>query len=202
MITEIDDVATGSMRELAWQYRGWGWSVVPLNVGRKKTSERWKRYQGERPPDCWIRSKWGPKSCRNVGIILGQASGDLLVRDFDDANDYLAWAKSFPGLAERLPTVLTRRGYHVYLKDQDGYIRSHKIKPESGAVGELRGDGNFVVAAGSTVWLDDDGTELEPFTYNWTIPPEIVDGMPIIPTVSLLKSGLVPETLQHQHAQH
>jgi hypothetical protein len=48
--------------------------------------------------------------------VLGDVSGGLVCRDFDRMDAYEVWADAFPDLAERLPTVETRRGRHVYLR--------------------------------------------------------------------------------------
>lgn len=190
MIANVEQVDT-SLSSLAWTYHRWGWATVPLRVGTKAAARKWKMWFDAFPPDHWIKSNWPETSNRNIAVICGQVSGGLIVRDFDDAAEYEAWREQFPGLADRLPTVRTRRGFHVYLIDADGSTRSRELRPHQD--GEIKGDGAYVVAAGSTVSKDRDGNELEPFTYYWTNPPQFdpEDGKPIIPMVSLSRSGLV-----------
>lgn len=189
MIADLEQVGT-SLSALAWTYHRWGWATAALGVGSKQPTSKWKLWTDAFPPDHWVKKNWPESSNRNVGIICGQASGGLIVRDFDDAAEYHAWREQFPGLADRLPTVRTRRGFHVYLIDADGSTKSCDLR-SFGMEGEIKGDGTLVVAAGSTVSKDRDGTELEPFTYRWIVPPRIErDGKPSIPMVSLSDAGL------------
>lgn len=77
-----------SPRELAQRYHEWGWAPIPLGVGKKKATEPWQRWQSEFPPPELIRKWWPERSKRNVGILCGEPSGGLLVRDFDAAGEY------------------------------------------------------------------------------------------------------------------
>ena len=56
-----------------------------------------------------------------LAVILGNASGGLACRDYDDADAYHRWAADHRDLASTLPTVQTSRGYHVYFAGPNGY---------------------------------------------------------------------------------
>jgi hypothetical protein len=49
-----------------------------------------------------------------VAVILGDVSGNLCCRDFDNAGAYQAWVAQTPDYASTLPTAQTARGFHVY----------------------------------------------------------------------------------------
>lgn len=202
-------ISEGHFRRLAGQYFDWGLVPIPLGVGKKAASSRWKEYQTQFPPRAWINQEWAARSSRNIGIICGKVSGGLTVRDFDEADDYHRWADEHPALAARLPTVRTRRGFHVYVRPADGQTASIDLR-RFGVVGELKGDHTYVVAPGSIVRFDAHGNEHEPHRYSWVVQPEYVDGKAVFPPVSLTKSGLMPliehsttSTLSnHNHSQH
>ena len=67
-------------------------------------------------------------------MVLGEVSGFLACRDFDDPEAYKRWAENHPELAMELPTVKTGRGFHVYFvcklektrKFSDGELRGEK----------------------------------------------------------------------------
>lgn len=193
-ITPEPSKANPSLSEQAWAYHSWGWSIVPLGVQKKTATVKWKTLQIDRPSDEFVRRNWPPASKRNIGIICGPVSANLLVRDFDNANDYAAWAKSVPELARQLPTVATRRGFHVYFRDSEAFTRSVDLRSEFGIEGEIKGYGAYVVAAGSTVSFNND-TEVDPFTYHWIVLPEIAGSAPVIPTICMRESGLAPDTI-------
>ncbi len=190
-------------RQLALLYRDLGWSVIPLNVGRKQTTQRWGRWQRELPPSDWIRKQWPPGSRRNIGVVCGRVSGGLVVRDWDEPTAYRQWSEQHPELKHSIPTVWTRRGCHQYLIAKDGCTSSLTL-PD----GELKGCGTYVVAPPSVVSVDRSGNEIEPHTYEWLVPLRVHDGRPCLPVVDLRESGLISPQFTGlnahftQHPQH
>jgi len=100
----------------ASEYHERGWSVIPIKAGTKKPAcQSWKRYQSERSGKRSIRRWFGDHHDRAIAVILGDVSGGLICRDFDDLASYECWAAVHPELAATLPTVETGRpGRHVY----------------------------------------------------------------------------------------
>ncbi len=92
--------------------RRYGWSVFP--VRGKLPTGKWKNFQSERPTERELRRMFERPDMTGLAVILGQVSGDLWARDFDEAEAYPRWAAAFPDLARRTPTVATARGAHVY----------------------------------------------------------------------------------------
>src|SRR5947208_2418397 len=87
------------------KYRGLGLAVIP--VGRdKKALVKWKG--GAHPARCDAVWKQNPQA--NIAVLLGERSGGLCARDFDNEQAYHSWAERHPDLAATLPTSKTSRG--------------------------------------------------------------------------------------------
>jgi hypothetical protein len=127
-----------SLLEAARQYARRGWSLIPINPCTKKPCVDWKKYQTERASEEHLDGWFGKDSYQGVAVICGPVSGGLTVRDFDRQDAYREWASRYPGLAMSLPTVRTKRGFHVYFRST-----STSIKPFDD--GELRGNGICVL---------------------------------------------------------
>lgn len=150
----------------ALEYHWLGWCVIPIPRGSKKAQIRWKKYQQARPDESQLRT-WFNGNPSNIAVILGGVSGGLACRDFDSMVAYNEWRENHKTLAERLPTVQTKRGRHVYFKASncrnmtfnDGELRARDVYcllPPS-----LHPDGN------EYIWLiypNGQIPELNPFT--------------------------------------
>lgn len=145
-----------STLDMALLYADMGLSCFPLAHKSKRCSRgfKWTTYR-ERLADKSELRKWFSSGDRNIGIVTGDISGKLAVRDFDEAGAYERWRESHPDVAEILPTVKTARAYHVYARGQAD-------KTVTFADGELR-YGTYVVAPCS---LHPSGV-----TYTWTQLP-------------------------------
>ena len=145
----------------ALEYRDRGFALLPLEAQGKKPNAKVLRHVHGSPG-------WGPLANRpasepeilawfeadpdaNLGIICGQASGGIVVADFDRPTQSVTHPPT--------PAVCTSRGYHVY-------FRSDARQPtRSTSWGELRGEGAYAVAPPSihpsggayawTIGLDD-----------------------------------------------
>ena len=148
-----------------------GWSVVPVEDGKKKPASFWKRYQAERADEEQLRRWFDPTRggrYTRLGIVLGLVSGRLCVRDFDDGERYDKWAEDYPEYAHSLPTVRTWRGVHVYFLNPIDSVLTKTLKFTDG---ELRYEGSIVVAPPS---LHPEGRH-----YEWIVPIP-VSGIPEI----------------------
>jgi hypothetical protein len=106
--------------EAALTYHRRGWCIIP--VRGKKAACRWKAYQKKRPAESRLRGWFGqPRGVTGLAVVLGPVSGGLACRDFDTVESYRRWAAAHPGLAATLPTVETRRGFHVYFLGPEGF---------------------------------------------------------------------------------
>ena len=151
-------VAEGPMIDVALFYDRLGWPVIPVRQNEERTPcVKWSVYQHQRPDEHELH-RWFVQRFKDAGlaVINGKISGWLVCRDFDDHESYEKWASAHPDLAALLPTVRTRRGWHVY------FLNSALVKTEKGRTGELRCTG--INALPPT--RRDDG-----FTYSWLILP-------------------------------
>jgi len=122
--------------EWALEYHRLSWCVIPIKPGTKKPALRsWKQYQTQRPDKNQLR-KWFANNDRNIAVVLGEVSSDLVCRDFDAMAEYERWAAKYPDLAKMLPRVKTSKGMHVYF---EAPIKGTKHISN----GELRGSGGY-----------------------------------------------------------
>lgn len=102
----------------ALEYHRRGWCVIPIKSGTKSPNlKTWKPYQSKRPSELQVR-EWFGSGRNNIGLVCGPVSGGLTAIDFDEEELYNSWAWDNPGLAGKLPTVKTGRGYHVYCRTE------------------------------------------------------------------------------------
>ncbi|MDB5346473.1 MAG: Bifunctional primase/polymerase [Schlesneria sp.] len=114
-------------------------SVIPIGRKKKPALRAWKRFQNIAADENQIRDWFAGRDDLGLAIVMGFASGHLVVRDFDDTHSYDQWKKANPRLAKVLPTVRTGRGFHVY-------ARIRECRSVTFDDGELRAIGNYVVA--------------------------------------------------------
>jgi hypothetical protein len=121
----------------------------------KEPVGRWKRFQTCRPDERALRRLFSREGVTGLAVILGPVSGGLVCRDFDFEDSYDRWAVTHRDLAAALPTVESKRGYHVYFRGPEAYLELED--------GEYRGDsGHYSVLPPSR---HPDGP-----TYRWRVP--------------------------------
>ncbi len=170
-----------TLLDAALGYAARGWSVIPIRhkpgTNGKQPAAPWKAYQTRPPTESELRSWFGDgQAVDGLAVILGDASGGLVCRDFDTPESYEQWAAGHPDLAESLPTVETARGRHVYFRSAwRGFVDLGD--------GELRGTrGHYTVLPPS---IHPKGTR-----YRWIVPWPDGDLAPVDPC----EVGLMPET--------
>ena len=147
------------------------WAIVPV-VGKSAKCCKWTRYQKVKPSRKQRGGLFSNKAVTGLAVVLGEVSGGLRVRDFDQEDAYTRWAEAYPDLASSLPTARTRRGYHVYFRAN---ITEGVTTYEDG---ELR--------AGKCIVVLPPSPHPEGGIYEWVQPPQ--DAIPFIPT--LAETGL------------
>lgn len=191
----MTEAHTAELLASALDYLRRGWSVLPIGPDKRPALSSWRRYQTERPSETTI-AKWFAAGAlggrvRGVGIVLGEVSGGLAVRDFDEAGAYAQWAAGHPELARTLPTVETSRGRHVYFRCPEA--RTLKLPG-----GELRAVGAYVLAPPS---LHPSGCQ-----YRWTVglpdgPLPSIDASDFLDKNESGKSEALPP-LWLEHLEH
>ena len=149
--------------EAALDYRDRGWSIIPIAAGTKKPPKRfgWRQYQKQLPSEQDLRFWFTDRDDLGIAVVLGEVSGGLVCRDFDDKKSYQTWKKAHPDLAQTLPTVKTKRGFHVYFRTPSEHLVFKDLRPHQN--GEYRGDsGHYCLLPPSQ---HPDGS-----TYDWAVP--------------------------------
>ena len=143
-------------------YRALGFCVIPVRPRTKKAAlSSWTEYQDRLPTDEELKRWFGGRN--EIAIVCGSVSGGLVVVDFDDPDYYQRWRAAHPVLAERLPTAQTPRpGYHVYFRSD--WRKSHKLRDGDHDYGEVRAEGNYVLASPSR--------HPSGAAYEWLIEPD------------------------------
>ena len=185
MKNDVDvDADAGGLLESALSYAARGWSIIPVKFddGRKRGAVRWKRYQDIAPGVTLLKRWFSSGKYPALGVILGPSSRNLACRDFDEAEAFEVWAESHPDLAASLPTVRTRRGFHVYFRAPVG-------KTVQYVDGELRGAKSLCVLPPSP--------HPKGGQYEWVNPPP--DGP--MPAVDPEAAGMVGESMQQKRTE-
>jgi hypothetical protein len=134
-----------SMIEAAKAYAALNLSVIPLD-GKRPALNTWKQNQKSRATVAQIEEWHKNGILKNVGIVCGEVSQNLVVLDLDGAAGYPAFVATFPHLAATY-TVATGGGVgrHVYFRVE---TMPPSVKAMNTLIGhlELCGDGRQVVA--------------------------------------------------------
>jgi hypothetical protein len=175
---------TNPLLQDALEYHHRGWCILPIRVGTKRPAcKNWKQFQTVQTTESQLKRWFKNGSHYGLSVVLGEVSGGLVCRDFDDMAAYQQWATSHSDLARALPTVETGRpGRHVYCLGDSQQISS--CSPSNGTIidlgdGELRGGGICVLPPSK----HPNGHE-----YRWLNPP---NGK--IPFLDLISVGFLSQ---------
>jgi putative DNA primase/helicase len=158
-----------------------GLSVVPVRRDGSKAPAlaSWKEYQARRPTEAECRAWWDRPDPPGVGVVCGAVSGGLVVLDFETRAAFDKWARlvneKVPGCLDGLPMVETPGGgRHVYYRTGGAVPAGSKLAYrrdlETGdleLVAETRGEGHYVVAAGSPADVHPAGVEYKLIRKGW-----------------------------------
>lgn len=129
--------------ERAKQLAGKGVTVIPLR-GKVPAIREWQAQRGTTPAqiDAWQRAG----ILENIGIVCGEASGNLVVLDFDGADGYKAFVEKFGDLADtHIVATGSGNGMHVYYRVKTLPKSTGQLVVPGGKV-EVKADGRQVVA--------------------------------------------------------
>lgn len=134
--------------EAALKYASCGMSVIPL-VGKKPSISSWSPFQTRAASFGMIHGWEARELLKNVGIVCGKVSQNLVVIDCDGLEAVKAYKDRFPMLLDTY-TVATGsgKGAHFYYRVQ---LMPHTTRAVGVGIGnvELRADGCYVVASPS-----------------------------------------------------
>lgn len=133
-----------SVRDAAVSYFYDGLSVIPLTG--KEAKIKWTIYQEEIAIPQTIHHWHKTGLLKNVGIVCGQVSKNLVVMDLDGQSSIEAFESKFPHLLDTF-TVLTGsgKGKHLYYRVECLPPTTRLVYPNHQAI-ELRANGCYVVA--------------------------------------------------------
>lgn len=133
-----------------------GLNVIPLNApGSGKDPKApaiptWRKYQSKLST-AWEHDMWWKYSDvpRNLGVLTGAISGNLIVVDIDDEDSYKQIADSDSRFRDTL-ICKSGRGYHLYFFSLDSEIHRTVTFRLNDKTHHIKGEGSYVVAPPST----------------------------------------------------
>jgi len=134
---------------LAATYLSHGWAPIPLEPRGKRPLLDWKPFQATTPTPADVWEWWAKWPDANVGLVTGAVSG-LVVLDLDGLAAVEEFVRRHREAGEgpmALPVVRTGKGLHLYFKHPGGTVPN---RARLLAGWDIRGDGGYVVAPGST----------------------------------------------------
>ena len=125
-----------------------GLSVIPLKPRSKEPIIQWKEFQMRTPSSEEIE-KWFSEE-RNIAIVCGKVSSNLVVVDFDSEEKFKEWYdridKEYSHLRDKVLNtwiVKTGKGYHIYFRLS---FEAPRTKPRLREGIDIKAEGGYVVA--------------------------------------------------------
>jgi len=137
-----------------------GFSVFPIKPRDKVPAiDSWKVYQERKPTDEELH-KWFDHGDKNIAIVCGRISGNLVIVDFDDPAVFNFLFEGGPDkLIEKVKgktlVVKTRKGYHFYYRTTENLLQTRRF---DNLKIDIKGEGGYVVAPPS---IHREGTRYE-----------------------------------------
>lgn len=144
-MTTLAEIAQCDRKTAALGYHMLGLSIIPL--AGKKPAVEWRPYQ-RHLADAFLVKKWFTYD-RNVGIICGAVSKNLVVVDLDGLEAVGVFRERWPEYLDTF-TVATGsgRGQHLYFRVEKLPPTSRLMNATFGNI-EIRAEGTYVAAAPS-----------------------------------------------------
>lgn len=143
-ILQAADATT--MLAAAIAYINLGFSIIPLSGKKPANGLKWEVFTKQRADAFQVHNWNKAQMLRNIGLICGPVSGNLVVIDLDGPAAVQAFRDRFPGYMATF-TVQTTRGLHIYLRPT-ALPPNRKQVGKNGII-EVRGAGQYVVASPS-----------------------------------------------------
>ena len=133
-------------QEAVNDYTSMGYSVIPVGPD-KRPLVTWAEYQERRPTKDELRAWFGGDEPPSVGIVCGTVSGGLAVVDLDDLDVAQATACDLELQTATTLIETPSGGCHCWLQETGTTSHCCPLKDASGnAIGDLKGEGGYVVA--------------------------------------------------------
>ena len=121
-------------------YLKMGVSVIPIPYRAKAATITWSEYMKRLPTEQEIR-EWFRNEEKNIGIVCGKVSKNLVVFDFDDQEAMSFVISDINETAKKTMVVRTGKGFHVYyrVKTPENFkLMNLKV--------DVKGEGGYVIA--------------------------------------------------------
>jgi len=121
-----------------------GFSVIPIKPRDKVPAmPSWKEFQQRMPTDQELH-EWFNDGNKNIAIVCGKISGNLVVVDFDDPAilDFLVDG-GIAKFREKTLVVKTGKGYHAYFRVSESLLQNRRF---DNLKIDIKGEGGYVVA--------------------------------------------------------
>lgn len=130
------------MLDIALEYLGRGWSVVPAQPKGKKPMVEWAKFTEQKPTAEQVRHWWAQWPTANIAVITGKISGIVAV-DIDTnrgGNPHKVFEDHPTGLISRTGSG----GYHLLYTYPQGVDNVANRVGKDGI--DIRGDGGYIIA--------------------------------------------------------
>ncbi|MHC4621692.1 MAG: phage/plasmid primase, P4 family, partial [Planctomycetota bacterium] len=164
----------------AEKYLASGLSVIPIMqkpddiAASKRPLVKWSQYQATRPKPEQLEKWFNGGQTRNIAVLGGTVSGNVIWLDFDDTASYQDWADEYPQISDNAPTQYTGKGFHVGVKMPSPPPGNQDIYYYGSHVGETRGEGGYIVAAPS---IHGSGRVYEWIRAPWDVPFPVINDL-------------------------
>ena len=121
-----------------------GFSVIPIKTRDKAPAiSSWSEFQQRMPTDQELH-EWFNDGNKNIAIVCGKISGNLVVVDFDDPAilDFLVDG-GIAKFREKTLVVKTGKGYHAYFRVSESLLQNRRF---DNLKIDIKGEGGYVVA--------------------------------------------------------
>jgi len=120
---------------------GLGFCVIPVRFKEKIPAlTEWSTYKTRKPTDEELHA-WFDRGNRNIAVVCGAVSGNLVVIDFDDQNAMRFVINDLNEIAKKTMIVRTGKGLHIYMRlTNPANFRLQNLKID------VKGEGGFVLA--------------------------------------------------------
>lgn len=162
-----------NIKDSVWSYWNEGLSVIPLKEKSKSPNiPSWKEYENRLPEQKEIQGWLDKNLFKNIGIICGAVSNDLVVIDIDDEKIIDEIGLKINKILDRGQwLVRTGRGWHIYCKHLSN---PGALTKDDTTHLEYRANGGYVVAPPS---IHPNGHEY--YFFNHELPSQLFSLQPI-----------------------
>jgi putative DNA primase/helicase len=115
-------IAMTNIEDWVWFYYDKGFSIIPLGVNTKNnlkapSIDTWEKYHQQQPTKEEIQTWIDNGLFKNIGVICGEVSNNLVVIDIDDEKIPKDIGLNLDKIAETGAWIVkTGKGYHIYCK--------------------------------------------------------------------------------------